>query len=243
MDLNPPIKVYKYMNPKYLRMLEETGDIRLSYLESYDQSVHGSEIGDDSEGITQSSIHLDEYTVDSNTSDRERKILGVHGFTIEDSNVQFTDVEINRKFIDTNYFVLCVCLNYSSDLKKHFGRGLQRIDNFPEFVKRLSRLLAQQDILIQDMGECIYLPKREQKFDASHLVGGAKDLVLQKPYFVKDERYSYQQEYRVLWKYRGDKKITEPVMVKDNNRLSDLYQTMVLPPNNFNSKKKKKKKK
>ncbi|MBM7095105.1 hypothetical protein JSY36_04975 [Bacillus sp. H-16] len=224
-----PDKVYKFMEPKYLKLLRETADIRINFLKNF-------------EGITKSSIYLDEYNVvPGQTSDLERQILSAHGISVDStSSVSLSNVTLSTTFIDTNYFVYCVCLENSKGVQKHFGNGLQEIFDFPNFIKGLTSALQQKSIVIHDMGPCIYLPKREQKFDASDLTDQGKKFVLNKPYFVKDKRYSYQKEYRVLWRYEFNKEIEEPIMLQGLNHLERYYKTKVLQLHNKRKNRKKK---
>ncbi|WP_444684524.1 hypothetical protein [Alkalicoccus luteus] len=234
-----PEKVYKFMKPKYLNSLRETGDIRVNFLKNFEETNHGSEIGDDFEGITKSSLYLDEYQIIPNqTSDLERRILAAHGISVDStSSVSISNTTLETTFIDTNYFVYCVCLENSKDVRTHFGNGLQEIFDFKSFIKGLTALLEQKSIFIQDMGPCVYLPRREQNFDTSNLSNKGKNFVLHKPYFVKDERYSYQKEYRVLWKYVPDKEIEDPLMIQDLKNLEKYYKTKIVPVHKKQNKK------
>lgn len=240
-----PQKVYKYMAPKYLKMLEENEGIFINHLNNYPEKVHGSEIGDDFEGHSTSVVNIDNHSVmPGSDNSKDRQVLRNHGFAIDGtSSVTLKNVTLQNEHIDNNYFVYCVSLERKESLQKSFGSGLQTLHNFPEFIKHVTGRLNRQGIHFYDAGECHYIPKREQKFSARDLTDESKEFLLKRPYFIKEEKYSHQREYRVIWRYDDDRKIDGPILLDNFREAAFHYHTQILKPIKSKKNKKKNKKK
>lgn len=240
-----PTKVYKYMRKKWIVELEKKQSIFINHLNNYPETVHGSEIGDDFEGKSQTEIDIDNYTIAAGKqTKKEREILSSHGISNDGTGtISFENVKLIKDHVDNNYFVYCVSLEKKKSIQRAFGSGLQTIFNFPEFVKHLNAELAKKGIEFHDAGECIYLPKRAHKYRLQDLTQGEREILIQKPYFVKEERYNYQREFRLIWKPSGNKTIEKPILLENFRAASFHYSTTILEPANQKKKKKKKKSK
>jgi hypothetical protein len=238
-DQIPP-KAYKYMREHRLKELESTNSIFINYLNNYPETVHGSDIGDDFEGKSRSEISLNHDITPGSQTTKEKQILRSNGVYVDDtSSVKFSDVSLVKDYVDDNYFVYCVSLKKDTTIQKAFGSGLQTIFNFPEFIKIVTAELNQQGVVLHDAGECVYLPKRTEKYIFRDLTENQQEMLIKKPYLVKELSYEYQREFRIIWKYRDNKKIEKPVLLANLRRASFYYNTIILKPANQKKKKKK----
>ncbi|UOQ43756.1 hypothetical protein MUN89_18010 [Halobacillus salinarum] len=209
-----PKKVYKFMPYHRLNNLYITGSIFINHLNNYSEKKLGKEIGDDLEGHLNSDIYIEDYTFSDSSKDNRNKNLErtmkENGFIDHDSTSTITVKQGNfhQKLIDNNYFVYCVCLTSDPKVKNEFGGSTQVIYDFPYYINSLNRSLEKEGIEIFDCGACEYITARKQVFDQK-----TRDFICKKPYLIKDERYSYQLEYRVLWRYKNKKRINKPLLI------------------------------
>ncbi|ARI78229.1 hypothetical protein [Halobacillus mangrovi] len=235
-----PTKAYKYMKEKWLKKLEATHSIRITPLKDYSETIYGSEIGDDFEGKSRTNIAVDDLTIEAQSqTSKEKEILNSHRIHIRDkATITFENSNFITDNIDNNYFVYCVSLERKPNIQRAFGSGLQTIYNFPQFFKHLEAELAKSGIVFHDAGECVYLPKREQKYHFKDLTEREGETLIHKPYFVKDKRYEYQREFRLIWKFADNRQIKWPFMTANLDVASLHYKTEVLKPATQKKKKK-----
>lgn len=208
-----PKKVYKFMDPYYLEKLKKDQKFYINHLNNYKESELGSEVGDDREGTLTSEVYIDNYVLGSNKNPAFEKSFhsvqsGVMIDGLVNMRMSFHDTTIGKNIIDQNYFVYCVGLEYDEKVKKEFGGATLIIENFPQFLKRLNRELSKQGKRFVVAEECKYIKNRKNLFtekDSSFNVDF--------PALVKDQRYAYQKEFRILWENIDGSEITEPLNI------------------------------
>ncbi|WP_404276923.1 hypothetical protein [Exiguobacterium undae] len=237
-----PEKAYKYMDPKWLRHLKKTGEVRISPLNSYEEAKFGAEVGDDFEGRTSLQVSVGRYE-SSKENDNDR-LLRMAGIQTVNSKVIMENCTIVNHHEDSNYFVYCVCLDRGSDIQKSFGSGIQIIHNFPAYIRAITRELNKIGIVLHDAGACEYIIDRRQHFTEEDFTPDKKELILKKPYLIKEKRYEYQNEFRVVWRYSNNEKISAPKYPKIKKEDIEDYSYLIdLEEQERNKKKRKRKKK
>lgn len=211
-----PKKVFKFMEPEFLKRLERNKTFFINHLNNYKEIELGSEIGDNNEGKLNTEFKIEEYIF--NTSDNPKNPnfeLAFHNFQngikIGEgcSNISLSNVMISNSYVDDNYYVYCSCLEDDKYTKKEFGRSTLIIENFPMFLHHLNKKLIKKDVRLVIADACIYMPGRKKIFTEKD-----NEFALYYPFLVKDKRYSYQKEYRVIWKRVDNKKIEKPMFIK-----------------------------
>ncbi|WP_078552185.1 hypothetical protein [Bacillus alkalicellulosilyticus] len=217
-----PKKVYKFMTPSRLNSLSLTSQIYINHLNNYPEDMLGKEIGDNLEGHLNSHINIGDYTFGKKENAQQQNIALDNivqdlGFISYDntSTIHVTNSSFTNKIVDNNYFVYCVCLSLDNSVKREFGGAMQVIHDFPRYIKALTMELENRGIELFDAGACEYISKRKQVFTEKD-----KEIILKKPYLIKDKRYEYQLEYRVLWKYKNNRIINEPVKINSREALN-----------------------
>lgn len=237
-----PGKAYKYMDPKWLRHLKKTGIVRISPLNSYEEAKFGAEIGDNFEGKTSLQVSVGSYeSSNENNNDLLLRMAGIHAVN---AKVTMTNCTIENHHEDSNYFVYCVCLDKSNEIQKSFGSGIQIIHNFPAYIRAITRELNKIGIVLHDAGPCEYIIDRRQHFTEEDFTPDKKALILKKPYLIKEKRYEYQNEFRVVWRYSDNRKISAAEYPKIKKEDIEDYSYLIdLEEQERNKKKEKKKKK
>ena len=235
-----PEKAYKYMDPKWLRHLRKTGIVRISPLNSYEEAKFGAEVGDDFEGKTSLQVSVGRYESSNNHNDLLLRMAGIH--TVN-SKVTMTNCTIVNNHEDSNYFVYCVCLEKDHEIQKSFGSGIQIIHNFPAYIRAITRELNKIGIVLHDAGPCEYIIDRRQHFTEKDFTPDKKELIFKKPYLIKEKKYEYQNEFRVVWRYANNEKISAPEYPELKKEDIENYSYLVDLEEQERIKKKKKKKK
>lgn len=211
-----PQKVYKFMDPYYLNLLKRDKKFYINHLNNYKEDELGSEVGDDKEGILTTKVAIEKYTFGSgnnvafeNSFNNIQEIFDVRG-----NNVTIKNGTLETRYSNRNFFVYCVCTEYDQKVKKEFGGSTLIIEDFPKFLNYLNRKLNKQGKELVIAGNCKYIKGRINTFTEKQNFYN-----MDFPPLVKDDRYAYQKEFRVLWRNLDDSPITEPISVYSQEAL------------------------
>ncbi|MGM7724370.1 hypothetical protein [Metabacillus sp. Hm71] len=208
MENNLPKKVYKFMEPQYLELLEKSQNIYINYLNNYDEDIHGSERGDNNEGIVYSELNLGAYTFGSKINPNfESSFKKLTPFIVEDG-VTFTGGTFITKFTRRYFYNYSVCREYDEKVKKEFGGATLIIEDFPNFLNYLNRKMFKLGKELVLAKSCVYKKDRKSFFSEK-----SNKFYLDFPALVKEKKYAYQKEYRLLWRNIDGTKIKEPILV------------------------------
>lgn len=196
------------MKLEWLEKLKTDKKIFINHLNNYPETKLGKAVGDDLEGMSSSQISIGHYT--SSKDSKDDPFLRTLGIQSVDSQITITDSESFNDYVDNNYFVYCVCLNRNSSIQEAFGSGLQIIHDFNTFIQEITHELEKLGIVFHDAGYCKYLIDRKEHFTENDFSSGDKETILTKPYLIKEKRYEYQNEFRVVWRYADHRKIEKP---------------------------------
>lgn len=202
------------MSPYRLEQLKKKKEFYINHLNNYKEAELGSEIGDDLEGFLTNQIRIDSYTFNDGNPKNPQFEQAFH--QIQKSinvgnakNATITGLNLEQEFYDSNYYVYCSCLEYDETVKKEFGGATLVIEHFPKFLYHLNKELESQGIVPHFMGACRYITERKTVFTEFD-----RSFEMERPYMVKEERYAYQKECRVLWKNDDGSVIKEPTIIK-----------------------------
>jgi hypothetical protein len=216
MVIKPPLpkRVYKFMEPRYLKELKETKTFFINHLNNYPEEKLGSEIGDNNEGTLITKFEISDYTFNNGKSNNPTFEKAFHslqnGIKIGENstNISLKNVSIIQNIDDNNYFVYCSCLEYNQKTKKEFGDAVLIINDFLNFLICINKEMIKKEIQPYSFGACEYVKKRENVFtEFDH------NFVTSLPFLIKEGRYSYQKEFRVLWKNKNNEVIKEPIFL------------------------------
>lgn len=201
------MKLYRFMDQKWLRQIEQTGKIRINFLNDYDEKKYGKDRGDNSEGQLKEVLTVTNYCGDSNDDPIFFDKLRTSGIDIRNcKQITLKNVSIENKHKANNYFVMCSCKEKDLTLSKEFGKGILIINNFEYFLKEINKIMIRKGHRFFGHNYCNYIPKREIYQNEHNFL--AK---LPHPAFLKEDRYKYQKEHRILWEPKNNKIIKEPI--------------------------------
>lgn len=215
MYINPPLpqKAYKFMEARYLKELIKTKTFFINHLDNYPEEKLGTEIGDDNEGKLTSVFEISNYTFNNGEPKNQVFEKAFHSmqngvYIDESSNVSFQNVSISQQITDNNYFVYCSCLEYDPKTKKEFGEAVLVINDLLNFFICINREMISKGVRPYSFGACEYISKRENVFTEFD-----SNFVASMPFLIKEDRYSYQKEFRLLWKNINNELIKEPLFL------------------------------
>lgn len=197
------------MEKKRLEKLKTDHLFSLGFLTYYKEIELGSAIGDDSEGKSTRVLQIGSYILNSenprNSAFESAFRYGQSGIVLDNcSNVSITNTTIVQEVVDTNYYILCSCAVNDDSVKKEFGGSTLIIEDVPRFLYCLNKKLATQGIIAVAAGPCAYIKNRTERYTEQE-----NSYMLNAPFFVKDSRYSYQREFRMVWRRRDGKPIVK----------------------------------
>ncbi|MUV37126.1 hypothetical protein JNUCC1_00932 [Lentibacillus sp. JNUCC-1] len=207
-----PKKVYKFMEPKRLKELQGSKTFFINHLNNYSEEKLGSEIGDNDEGRLNTKFNIGNYTF--NKGKPKNPIFeqafrsmqrGIH-IGEEANNVTLENVVIEQNIDDNNYYVYCTSLECDQKLKKEFGGATLVINDFQNFLLSINREMIKIGKQPYSFGACEYVSKRENVFTEFD-----SEFVMSLPFLIKEKRYGYQKEFRVLWKNSDNEIIKAPL--------------------------------
>ncbi len=209
MQLYLPKKVYKYMKPEYFKKIQKDKKIFINHLNNYRQDKHGSEIGDDWEGILNAEVNVDNYQYGSGNQNLEKFIKDTKFINAEgDTGLKLENVDFRTRFNDTNYYNYCVSMKYDYKAIQAFGGKVMVIHDFPKFLMHLDKKLSKKGIRMVTFSPIQYILDRKVSFTEKD-----KQFTLTQPFLVKEKRYEYQNEFRVVWSYNDNRKIDKPLSI------------------------------
>lgn len=229
------------MKLEWLEKLKADNKIFINHLNNYPETKLGKEVGDDLEGMSSSEISIGHYT--SSKDSKDDPLLQMLGIGSVNSTVTITDSTSFNEYVDNNYFVYCVCLNRNPSIQEAFGSGLQIIHDFNTFIQEITRELEKLGIVFHDAGYCKYLLDRKEHFTENDFSSDDKKTILTRPYLIKEKRYEYQNEFRVVWRYADHRKIEKPIEILLSKALRDTSHLVDLERERNKKKRKKRKKK
>lgn len=201
------MKLYRFMDQKWLRQIEETGKIRINFLNDYDEGKHGKERGDNSEGKLREVLKISHYNGNSKNDPYFFDKLRRSGIDCNNcSNITFKNVNLETHHEVNNYYVMCSCKEKDLTLSKEFGKGILVINNYEHFLKEINKIMIRKGHHFFKHDFCKYIPKKEIIQNETNYL-----LYLPHPAFLKEERYNYQKEHRILWTPKDNKKISTPI--------------------------------
>ncbi|WP_096269514.1 hypothetical protein [Paucisalibacillus globulus] len=212
MNIILPKKVYKFMKPQFYNKIQKDKCIYINHLNNFREDKYGSEIGDDFEGILKAEFAIENYKYNQgefynphleNTLERLNFIKVDNTSTVDISNSTF-----RTNFNDKNYLVYCVSLDCDETVKEEFGGSTMVIENFPQFIARLNNKMKKKGLEFVTAQAIQYIIDRKIIFTEKD-----KDFIYNAPFLVKDKRYSYQKEFRIVWKYTDNRIINNPISV------------------------------
>lgn len=201
------MKLYRFMDQKWLRQIEKTGKMRINFLNDYEEKKHGKERGDDSEGKLREILSIENYNGSTSRNPLFFNKLRTLGIDINNcSNITMKNVTLETQHIVNNYFVMCSCKEKDLALSKKFGKGILVINNFEHFLKEVNKIMIRKGHSYFRHDFCKYVPKREIIQNENYFLPS-----LPHPAFLKEERYSYQKEHRILWMPKDNFIIKTPI--------------------------------
>ncbi|MBX7002472.1 hypothetical protein EX219_12950 [Bacillus aerophilus] len=204
-----PSMVYKFMEPQYLKKIQDDKKIFINFLGNYSTDKYGNAIGDDDEGKLDMNVKVNNHLLGGeNDSDLDHFIQN-NFFSNNDPNakIYFKGVTFKGHSFDNNFYNYCVALEYREEIKKEFGGAVMVIRNFPKFIEELNKKLLKRKIGFVAAEQCDYVLNREKFYTQDNFS-------YENPSTIKEKmQYEYQQEYRLLWKPFSGIKITKPIEV------------------------------
>jgi hypothetical protein len=205
-----PQTLYKFMDPYYLKILEKEKKFFINHLNNYKEKELGTEVGDDNEGTLTSVLNIYDYTFGSgknialdNSFNNIQNMIQTNGVKITMKNIS-----LQTTYSDQNYFVFCTCLEYDEKVKKEFGGSTLIINDVPKFLNYLNRKLLKQGKQLVIAEKCRYVKDRKNFFNDMQ-----NSFFMDFPALVKELRYSYQKEFRILWRNIDGSQITKPIKI------------------------------
>ena len=184
-----PNTLFKYLKSKDANDFFRQGIIRIGTLYDYRKTErHGTVIGDHQEGLILEQEHYQNLTMQSN-EDVPPFIRG--RITVETGGMfQVMNSTMGLSHQSPNFYIYCVTTKFDPKVMKEFGYDtcFEIIDT-TQFINGLNRCMRHKGTFIGAY-ECIYTEK----------VVSPGNKPNHHPALVKDPKFSYQNEVRLLWK-------------------------------------------
>ena len=183
--------LYKYTQNVYALKMVQTGQCRVGTLFEYrDKEKHGSEVGDSDEGrkTTYSNDPLIDWTKPETVPDIVKRVVKVG----EGRNPIFQNCWFNVNEESPDCYVFSVAEALNPNVMREFGYdAVVRITHPNLFFQALTECLQNMRRIKSEftLSKCRYID-RTQHYSRQHSIH---------PAFMKDPRYKYQQEVRVIW--------------------------------------------
>ena len=174
------MKLYKYLDSKYVDSFWEKGEMRIGSLSSFRETEKlGDEIGHVSEGT-------------SSASDVPLSIKADYGQRLEIGVGNEGPVRVSFVAISYDAFVYCLTEESRSDCRQRLGYTSGFVVNdVSKFAYEVEKCLRNKHSFLPNfaLGKCVYLDHDKDE-DA---IRNAE------PSLVKASRFGYQKEHRILW--------------------------------------------
>ncbi len=193
--------IFKYLPLKYAKLLVNSGSIKIGTLYSYrDIEELGNEIGDNNEGSAFEYSHDKEPKRGDRLNPLERTAIKVGSGMVVANNY------IERRHNSPNYYIFCASLSNESSIIDNLNRDYPKdkydacveITNLKNFISNVSTAFSSKAQFV-DCFQCVYI-KRKYHYTKS----------VPHPALIKDPRYSYQNEVRLIWEPKDKLKQIEP---------------------------------
>jgi len=203
-----PDTIYKYLSSDHAIALTRHGCIRIGTLHNYrDTEEHGQEIGDKDEGITIEYSHDKE----PKTGDKLNRFESI-AFKLG-SGMIVSNIYLERPHRSPNLYLYCASLTYDPSILHRLNLhcpgdeydACVRITNVGEFVAKINAVFSAKARFVGAY-LCTYTPRKFHYTDKAH-----------HPALIKDCRYSYQQEVRLIWEPNNKDDSIEPVCLSIKN--------------------------
>lgn len=193
--------IYKYLPLEFAERLVHSGNLKIGTLLGY-QNIEelGSEIGDKDEGISIEFSHDKEAKTGDRLNPLESAAIKVGPGMIVMGNY------IEKRHFSPNLYLFCASLSYDKSILKKLNEDYPedkydacvKITNLKDFVEEVNTVLSDKGRFIGCF-QCTYI---DRKFHYTE-----KRL---HPAIIKDPRYSYQKEVRLIWEPKNKKNHTDP---------------------------------
>lgn len=187
------MKLYKYTKKSHAELMVHEGIFRLGTLKGYKKiEKHGTEIGDEREG--EMITHMDRQVIDSSLPETlspvAQRILN-SGHIVAGRVILITEQIHELTDNCLVYSTSCVADHHIMKRINPDYDACVEISDMHAFFEALGNCVKNQFPELQSMdGDfCVY-SNREQHHTQQVSVH---------PAFVKEKRYAYQQEHRVIW--------------------------------------------
>lgn len=203
------MKLYRFMDKKWLRNLEKTGKIRINFLNDYKEEKYGCERGDNSEGYLSETLRINNYIGSSEENPLFFDKLGQLGIDCKNcKNISLKNVTLKSRYLTNNYYIMCCSIEKNLSLSEEFGKGILVINNLKHFLKEINKVMERKGYKFFASRPCIYV-------NTKHIFQTENNFYpkLPHPAFLKEKKYNYQNEYRILWKPSTEKNkiINQPI--------------------------------
>ena len=193
--------IYKYLPIDFANRLVHLGNLKIGTLFDYKNiEEFGSEIGDQDEGISIEFSHDKEAKTGDKLNPLESAAIKAGPGMIVMGNY------IERRHLSPNLYLFCASLSYDISILKKLNKDYPgdkydacvRITNLKSFIEEVSTALSDKGLFI-GCSKCAYI---DRKF---HYTENRPH-----PATIKDPRYSYQKEVRLIWEPKDKKSHIEP---------------------------------
>ena len=182
--------IYKYLPLVFAERLAHEGSLKIGTLRGY-QNIErlGREIGDKDEGISIEFSHDKEVKTGDKLNPLERAAMQVGPGMIVVGNY------IERRHVSPNLYIFCASISYDPSILEQLNKDYPRdkydacvkITNLKDFVDEINLVFSDKGRFIGCF-KCTYL---ERKFHHTKK--------MPHPAIIKEPRYSYQKEVRMIW--------------------------------------------
>lgn len=212
------------MKPYRLAKLKNTRAIYINYLNNYPQDKLGNYVGDDNEGKIATKWEIGNYIF--NSGDVKNPAFETAFHTMQHAiflgknsrNITIANCTIEDQIDESNYYVLCFCLNKDDRMKEEFGSSMLIVRDTVRFLDELNVQMNKKGLMFVTAGKCFYINNRVRKY-TEHDDKFITRRYLCPPYLLKDNSYSYQNEFRIIWKRVDNNKIIEPINIRCSKAL------------------------
>lgn len=207
--------IYKYLPSKYANLLSDAGSIKIGTLYSYRKvEEFGSEIGDSNEGVVSEYSHDEVAKRGDQLNPLEEEVIKVGPGMVVENNY----IEIYHNSPD--FYIFCASSSYdksilgklNQDYPNYEYDACVEITDLKSFVKEITLAFSGQ-VKFVGCFNCTYIGRKHHYTKK-----------IPHPAIIKDPKYSYQREVRLIWEPREKNKKIEPLTftidrIKTNCRL------------------------
>lgn len=181
---------YKYMKAEHAKMFFHNGKIRIGTLLDFKKNENfNSAVGDKNEGSHFPNLPIIGTLTYENLSSKDAYFL--NGIIKMSPGSSMSGITIEREIQSNDYYMYCLATKPSREAMQAFECDTCiEIGNISAFLDAITRKIRGKANLLEWKGKVTYLDKRYHHSQETGL----------NPAITKDLKYSYQNEYRALWK-------------------------------------------